>query len=338
MKTIVLEHPKEIRVQTDKQPVPGPGEALIKVRALGICGTDVNAYSGSSALVEYPLIPGHEAAGEIVTINANEKALKPGDRVIIDPYIYCGECISCLKGQTNACRSLRVLGVQTGGAMREWITHPEHLLHPVPANLPWEHIPLAEPLTVSLHSLHRGGVREGETVAIFGAGAIGLLASLAAAIYGARPILIDPLASRLEKAKSLGIKDVIDVSRFSAAEEISRFTGGRMADVVIEASGAAKAISQIVEIAAYTGRVVLVGWPKAPTMLDTALITRKELTVLGSRNSAGEFDEALRLLSEGAIKAEEILTEVVSFDGLPAAFAALCADPADYLKVVAVTG
>lgn len=337
MKAIVLEKPGDISVLQRPKPQPPANEALIKVRSLGVCGTDVNSYGGNSSIVRYPIIPGHEVAGEIVSIEEGDCGLKPGCRVIVDPYIYCGKCISCQNGQTNACEILRVLGVQTDGGMCEFIRHPALLLHPVPDNIPWEHVPLAEPLTVSLHALRRGSVKQGENVVIFGAGTIGLMAALAALVYGARPILLDVIESRLELAGNLGV-DTVNVSSGDPVSAVSRLTNGQMAEVVIEASGSSGAISQVVDMAAYTGRVVLVGWPKHASTLDTAIITRKELTVLGSRNSTGKFSEALELLSSGKIDAGDIITKVVPFDELPEIIKLIHQSPADYLKVIATLG
>ncbi|MDR1731141.1 MAG: alcohol dehydrogenase catalytic domain-containing protein [Synergistaceae bacterium] len=336
MKKVVLEETGKIFIGQEPEPKRKPGEALIKLRALGICGSDVNSYKGINRLIKLPLIPGHEAAGEVVETDGAPGTPAVGERVILDPYLYCGECISCKKGRTNCCAKLKVLGVQTDGAMREYVTHPTRLLHRIPDNLPWEHIPLAEPLTISLHVLHRAQVGRGDNVVIYGAGTIGVLAALGAKIYGARPILLDVLDKRLEKARQLGISDVVNSGGEDPLQAVAKLTDGVMADVVIEASGAGPAVSQVVHMAAYTGRVVLVGWPKSAVELDTSLITHRELTVYGSRNSAGEFPEAIDLISSGRVDAKSIVTEVIPFDRLPEAIHSLSVDPSDRLKIVAM--
>jgi len=336
MKAVLLEIPKKIEIVDVPEPVRKPGEALIKTKAVGICGSDIGAYHGTNPLVSYPRIIGHEVAGEILEIDENPRGLKKGDRVIVDPYIYCRECYPCSIKRTNCCEELKVLGVHTDGGMAELITHPADMLLKVPDSMAWEHVPLAEPLTIALHAIHRTKLKAGEHIVVNGAGAIGILVSLCAIAYGAEPIIVDLVKERLDFAQSLGVKHVINPLEMDLLETIKEITNGRMAEVVVEASGANAAIRNTLDMASYAGRIAFTGWPKADTMLSTGLITKKELDIYGSRTSVGEFEEALELMASGKVNAKEILTKVVTLDELPAVLADQAEHPDRYLKVNAL--
>lgn len=192
MRAVKFPEPWKVECIDIPEPVAKEGEALIKVRSAGICGSDIGAFRGTNPLVSYPRVIGHEVAGEILSIpEDNPRGLKVGDHVIVDPYLYCGECYPCSIGRTNCCTSLHVLGVHVEGGMCETFAHPADMLWKLPDDMPWDIAPMAEPLTIALHGIHRGGLKAGEHVAIIGAGPIGLLAAMSAIAYGAEPILID---------------------------------------------------------------------------------------------------------------------------------------------------
>lgn len=187
-----------------EKPVPGPGQALIRIKTAGICGSDIGAFRGTNKLVSYPRIIGHELAGILEEVPAdNPKGLKPGDKVIVDPYLYCGKCYPCSIGRTNCCTDLKVLGVHIDGGMAEYFCHPADMLVKMPEDMDWTDAAMAEPLTISLHGIHRGGLKAGEYCAIIGAGPIGLLAGMIAQAYGAHAILLDLVQERLDFAKEL---------------------------------------------------------------------------------------------------------------------------------------
>lgn len=336
MKAVYLRKPYEINIIDVPKPATKDGHALIKIKSLSICGSDIGAYKGNNVLVSYPRIIGHEIAGEVVEIGENSKDIRVGDRVVLEPYIFCGHCYPCSIGRTNCCKTLNVLGVHVDGGMVEYFSHPQELLHKVPNNISWDLMPLAEPLTISLHSIHRGEVKEGEFVTIIGAGPIGLLASLVALHYKAIPILIDIINERLEYAKTLGVNYTINSQSEDAVDKIKEITNGVMSQVVIEASGSNQAIKDSYEYVSYAGRVVYTGWPKGNTELPTAIITKKELDVRGSRTSANEFQEALQLISENKVNVRAVISKIVDFDELPQAVVHMCEHPEKYLKIVAL--
>ena len=337
MKSVCLESPENIGIKEIEKPSPKAGEALIRVKAMGICGSDIGAYRGTNPLVSYPRIIGHEIAGEVVEIPENDRGVKPGDRVILDPYLYCGKCYPCSINRTNCCEDLKVLGVQTEGGMAEYIAHPANMLIAVPDSVAWEHIPLAEPVTIALHAIHRTRVKAGEHVAINGAGAIGLLIALCAKAYGAEPIVIDLVEERLKFAREeLGIKHTINLKEQDLIESIRDITGGRMAEVVCEASGASAAIRNTLDMVSYAGRIAFTGWPSGETSLPTTMITKKEIDIVGARTSAGEFDEAIELMVSGKVPAYKILSKTVSMEDVPDIVKEQSAKPDKYLKVNAI--
>lgn len=329
-----MEKPWNIEISDVQMPEPKEGEALLRVKSAGICGSDIGAFRGTNGLVSYPRIIGHEIAGEVISIPENNKnGIKPGDRVIVDPYLYCGHCYPCSIGRTNCCVDLKVLGVHVDGGMAEYFCHPADMLLKVPDDMPWDIIPLAEPLTIALHGIHRLKLKAGEHIAINGAGPIGLLAAMVALHYGAEPIMIDLVKERLDFAKSLGVRYTINLREEDLVEKVSEYTNGRMAECVMEASGANSAIRATLDIVSHAGRIALTGWPKQETPIPTDMITRKEVDVRGARTSAGEFPEAIELIYHQKVDARRILTKVISIDEAPETIRDIEKNPGDYMKV-----
>lgn len=334
MKAVLLEKPYDIKVTDKTVPEPGPEEALIKIKAAGICGSDMGAFRGTNGLVSYPRIIGHELAGEIMKINPdNKKGLKVGDRVVIDPYLYCGHCYPCSLGRTNCCEDLKVLGVHVDGGMAEYFVHPSEMLVKAPDNVKWDLLPIAEPLTIALHGIHRLAVKKGESVVIFGAGAIGLLAALVSVVYGAKPVLVDVVQARLDFAKKLGIENIVNSSSENVKDAVLKINGGELAHCVMEASGSNAAIRSSLDVVRNAGRVAFTGWPKGETSIPTDIITKKEIDLRGARTSAGEFEEALELIASKKIDVEKVLTKVISIDDVPDVMKDMDVNPGNYLKV-----
>lgn len=338
MKAIKLEKPWEVSCVELPMPEPGEGEALIRIHAAGICGSDIGAFRGTNGLVSYPRIIGHELAGEIVSIpEHNARGLKPGDWVVIDPYLYCGHCYPCSIGRTNCCTELHVLGVHVDGGMAEYYCHPADMLIPIPEGMSWTEAAMAEPLTISLHGIHRGGLKAGEYCAVIGAGPIGLAAALVAQAYGAHAILLDLVQERLDFAKELGIEYTINSADCDPTEEIRRITGGVMAQQVMECSGANPAIRAALDYVSHAGRITLTGWPKQETAIPTDMITKKEIDIRGARTSAGEFEEALKLIHEKRVDMTRLLTKTVSLAEAPETIIDIEKHPGNYMKVVVLT-
>lgn len=336
MKAIQITEPYKIGLADIAKPLVSKGEALIRIVSAGICGSDVGAYRGGNNLVNYPLIIGHELAGIIESVPDNPFGFREGDRVILDPYLSCGYCYPCRIGRTNCCVNLKVLGVQTDGGMSEYFTHPVDHIIKIPDEMTWEEAAMAEPLTISLHGIHRGRLKSGETCAVIGAGPIGLVATLVAQAYGAKGILIDIVQERLDFASSLGVNHTINSSKDDVVEKVSELTNGEMANLVMECSGSNAAIRSTFDLVSYAGRITFTGWPKKETSLPTDIITKKELDVLGARTSVKEFEEAIDLILSRKVDMNTIHTHTVSLEEVPGIIKDMHLNPSKYLKVIAL--
>lgn len=229
---------------------------------------------------------------------------------------------------------LKVLGVHVDGGMAEYYCHPADMLIKIPDEMTWEQAAMAEPLTISLHGIHRGGLKEGEYCAIIGAGPIGLVAGMVAQAYGAHAILLDLVQERLDFAKTLGIEYVINSAEEDAEARIREITGGMMAQQVMECSGANAAVRNTLDFVSNAGRITLTGWPKKETSLPTDMITKKEVDIRGARTSAGEFEEALDLILTKKVDMMKILTKTISMEEAPDTIIDIEKNPGDYMKVV----
>ncbi|MCD7838239.1 MAG: zinc-binding alcohol dehydrogenase family protein [Clostridiales bacterium] len=337
MKAIKFEQPWSVACVETEKPVPGPGQALIRVKAAGICGSDIGAFRGTNGLVSYPRVIGHELAGIIEAVpEDNPKGFQVGDRVIVDPYLYCGHCYPCSIGRTNCCTDLHVLGVHVDGGMAEYFCHPADMLVKVPDEMDWVPAAMAEPLTISLHGVHRGGLKAGEYCAIYGAGPIGLLAGMVAEAYGAHAILIDLVQERLDFAKSCGVEYIINSAKEDPEAVVREITGGDMAQLVMECTGANECIRRSLDLVSNAGRITFTGWPKKETSLPTDVFTRKEIDIRGARTSAGEFEEAVDLICSGKIDVLKLLTKTISLEEAPETIIDIEKHPGNYMKVVAV--
>lgn len=335
MKAIKIDAPGKVACVDIAKPVPEAGEALIRIVTAGICGSDIGALRGTNVLVSYPRVIGHELAGIVEEIPENNKnGIKAGDRVVVDPYIYCGTCYPCRIGRTNCCTGLQVLGVHVDGGMAEYFTHPADLLIKIPEGMSWEEAAMAEPLTISLHGIHRGGFKTGEYCTIIGAGPIGLVAGLVAEAYGGHAIMLDLVQERLDFAKSIGIEYVINSKTEDAVSRIAAITNGDMAQQVMECSGANAAIRNALDYVSNAGRITLTGWPKNETLIPTDLITKKEIDICGARTSTKEFEEALDLIDTKRVGMKKILTKVISLEEVPETIIDIEKNPGNYMKVV----
>ena len=336
MKSVVLSEPFHIGIRD----IPSPSsvlddEVMVAIHAASICGSDIGAYRGTNPLVSYPRIIGHELAGEIIEAGC-ESGFSKGERVALEPYVNCGTCHPCVIGRTNCCENLQVLGVHRDGGMVEQFVHPARLTHRIPEGMSWEDAALIEPLTIALHSNHRIRVKAGEHVVICGAGPIGLLSAGVALAYGAHPILIDPVNKRLEMGKQFGVVHVINPVETDAVNAIREITGGRMAEAVIEASGAASSIAAAINYVAFAGRIALTGWPKEKILMDTGLFTKKEIDLCGSRNSSQEFPEAMELIRQKKIPVHLLVSHNThSLEMLANAVKEMSSHPESFIKIIA---
>jgi threonine dehydrogenase-like Zn-dependent dehydrogenase len=316
-------------------PVPSDGQVLLKVRMVGLCGSDLSSFRGLNPLVSLPRIPGHEIAATVEqAVGPAARQFRPGQDVTVLPYTSCGTCPSCRAGRPNACRSNQTLGVQRDGALARYIVAPAEKLH-ASDRLSLRELALVEPLTVGFHAADRGRVGPGACVCVLGCGAIGLGAVAGAAFAGARVIAVDIDDRKLAVARQAGAAEGINTTRQDLHQALAELTGGDGPEVVIEAIGNPATFRAAVEEAAFAGRVVYVGYAKKPVEYETKLFVQKELDILGSRNAtAGDFPRVIAMLEQGRFPVEQMISRVAPLDQAGNALADWDADPAAFTKIL----
>jgi threonine dehydrogenase-like Zn-dependent dehydrogenase len=333
MRALVIRRPGEAVVVDVPQSGPRPGQILLRVRMIGLCGSDLNSYRGKTPLVSYPRVPGHEIAATILQSLPSRPDLKSGTNVTLSPYTNCGNCSSCLRGRPNACQFNETLGVQRDGALLEQIWMPAEKLYP--ANLSVKELCLVGPLTVGFHAVARGRVRPSEIVAIFGCGGVGLGAVAASHLAGALTIAVDLDDNKLEIAKSAGATHTINTSRESLHDRLQKLTENRGPDVVIEAIGLPDTFRAAVEEVAFTGRVVYIGYAKEPVAYETRLFVQKELDILGSRNALPEdFARVIQMLETRAFPVEQAVGTIVPLEQAPLILKQWSESPQRFTKIM----
>ena len=333
MKALVFKGPGQAGILSVPEPSNTAGHLLLKVRRVGLCGSDLNSFRGQNPLVSYPRIPGHEIAATVVENFSKHSRLGIGTDVAVSPYTNCGECASCRRGRPNACQFNQTMGVQRDGALTEYIVVPPERLYP--AKLSLEELCLVEPLTVGFHAVARGRVTADDIVAVLGCGGVGLGAIAAASSRGAKTISIDIDDDKLALARLSGGAHGIHSLREPLHERLLELTDGRGPDVVIEAVGRPETFRAAVEEVAYTGRVVYIGYAKEPVTYETRRFVQKELDVLGSRNAQPEdFRAVIELLEARRFPVEEAVSLMVSLEEVPAAMGSWSDNPPQFKKIM----
>jgi 2-desacetyl-2-hydroxyethyl bacteriochlorophyllide A dehydrogenase len=323
MVTLILEEPGRIVAHDTPAPGdPGPGEALVQVRRIGVCGTDLHAFCGRQPFFEYPRILGHELGVEIVAVGAGVTDVRPGDRCAVEPYLNCGRCIACTQGRPNCCRTLQVLGVHTDGGHRERILVPAAKLH-LSRQLTLDQLALVETLGIGAHAVDRAQVQAGETVAVIGAGPIGLSVIQFALVAGARVVVVDVSAGRLDFCRDrLGVIAQINATTEDIPARLDTLTGGDLPTVLFDATGNQKSMNAAFTYPAQGGRLVLVGLIPGDVTFSDPNFHRRELTVLSSRNSvSADFIRIIRLIESGSIDTTPWITHRAPLLDAPARFA-----------------
>ena len=346
MKAIYIEEPGRVSIREIDMPKRKKGEALLKVLYGGICGSDLGSYRGTFAYFDYPRIPGHEFAAEIMEIDENDRGLKPGMIVTCNPYFNCGSCYSCQRGMVNACMDNQTMGCQRDGAFCEYVTMPVHRIYDG-KGLPPKVLAAIEPFCISYHGVQRAGITPGDKVLVIGGGTIGVLAANAAKALGGAVYLCDlPQAKeKLERSRELfGFAGTIlnespgsleaAVREITGSAEINGTVYGNGFDVCIEAVGLPSTFQSCIDCAAFGGKVVLIGVGKQNLDFNFTLLQKKELNVYGSRNALKkDFLELIDLVKAGKVDLEKIVTDVYPFSDAARAFADFSAGGAKMLKV-----
>lgn len=334
MRAAIFDSPFSIQVRQESVPEPKAGEALIRVAAAGVCAADLYMFVGKNPYATYPRVGGHEIAGTVVALGAHTAGPPIGSPVVVEPFIGCGTCYPCRIGKPNCCANLRIVGIHCDGGFAEHLCAPVENLHAIPRDLAIVDAAFAEPLAIGIQSCRRGSVAAGDRLLILGAGPIGLAILEVARSYGADVWITDPNVKRLETASQFG---ATPIRTEGLQEAVLELTKGEGMPVVIEATGSTTVMAQTVGLVAAGGRIVIVGLGKRGETVDFPALdlTRKEVTLHGSRASADCFPEALKLLASGQIHYTSLATRL-SLEQAPEAFAALADDAGAYHKAVFV--
>lgn len=337
MKAAVIEEKNSIHLKEVEMPVLKDGEALIKVKYCGICGSDIHVLRGAHPTAKFPVIPGHEFVGELVDIKGSgSERYEIGDYVVAQPFFSCGNCEPCAKGRDNICADLKFMGAHTDGGFAEYVKVAARKMYKIPKDMDLKLAALTEPVAVAVHDVRRSGLQVGETALIIGGGPIGMLIAMVARHTGAKKVVISEISEyRRKVAEELGFITVNPIDEgFDAA--IDELTEGKGFDVCFEVSGSKPGISTAVAKAKITGTVMIIGMTKEPYPVDLSAVFAKELTLKGVRiHSQYNFIGAVELLKDGAINEEfqSMISKVFSLDDVEEAFA-FAQVPGDYFKVL----
>ncbi len=341
MKALLLTAPSQLELVDFPDPQPAPDEVLVRIRACGICGSDIHGWDGSTGRRRPPLIMGHEASGEIVETGALVDGWKEGERVTFDSTISCGQCGYCRNGQVNLCENRRVVGVapveyRQHGAFAEYIALPARILYRLPETLPFDHAAMVEPVSIAVHAVQRVKIAPTDTVVVVGSGMIGLLVVQALRWAGAKRIIaVDLESKRLALARELGATDTLQSDQCDVPGEVARLTEGRGADLAFEVVGISPTLQLALACLRRGGSAVLVGNLAAKTDFPLQAVVTRELTIHGTCGSAGEYPLCLDLIARGVIRVAPMISAIAPLDEGADWFSRLSAkDGSQHMKVI----
>jgi threonine dehydrogenase-like Zn-dependent dehydrogenase len=344
MKAGILYNDRDIRVGAAPEPQIRPDEVLVKNEYAGICGTDLHIYRGEfHGRVRFPAIQGHEFGGTIEAVGKQAVDFKTGDRVVVDPIISCHSCPACLSGHVNACRTLKLIGVDLDGGFGQYVAAPASHLYRLPDAVPMKYAPMVEMYGLGHHVLQRGRIQPGETVAILGAGKLGL-AVLDVLCHSANPgltIITDRQSFRLETARKLGADFAIDVEQEDPVARVMDITRGVGVDCVIECvghyhelAGRESPLQQAVKMVRNAGRIVTCGLGEQLSAVHFKTLVIKEAEIIASRVTLGEFSRAIRMMSKGLLHPDLLVTEELPMHEITRAFAQVDGEDPHSIKIV----
>jgi len=335
MRTFTIITPGKFKYLETEEPHPSSGEVRLKVKRLGLCGSDLASWRGKNPLISYPRVIGHEISGIIDEVGTDVPSqVSVGRKATLFPYTSCGQCSSCLAGRTNACKNNQTLGVQRDGASCEYILSPwEKLVFADDLSL--NELVMVEPLSVGFHAVNRGRITENDFVGVFGSGMIGLGAIIGAAIRTDKVIAIDIAEEKLHLAKEVGAKYVINSAQMDLSEKLNEITNGHGPNVMIEAVGLPETFRNAVDEVAFAGRVVYIGYARDPVEYESRFFVMKELDVMGSRNAVTEdFSAVIDAMRNKTFDVNRLITRRISFNEIGTALDLWSADPLSITKLV----
>ncbi len=340
MKGMLLSAYKQLDLVDMPSPQPAEDELLIRIKACGICGSDVHGYDGSTGRRLPPIVMGHEAAGVVESVGSAVSDFRPGDRVTFDSTVYCGKCFFCQRGDVNLCDNREVIGVSTPGfrrmgAFAEFVTVPARIAYKLPDNMPFEHAAMIEAVSVAVHAVSLTPIELEDTVVVVGAGMIGLLVLQAARLAGAGQVVVFDLDdTRLELARGLGATHTINSRQADLIPQVLDLTGGRGAEAAIECVGATIPVKLALDSVRKGGAVTLVGNVSPTIEFGLQSVVTRQIRVQGSCASSGEYPACISLISRGAIRVDQLISAVAPLEDGPSWFHRLYEREPGLLKVV----
>ncbi|MBO3802337.1 MAG: alcohol dehydrogenase catalytic domain-containing protein [Candidatus Brockarchaeota archaeon] len=340
MEAVVCSKPMEMGVKRVPIPKPKGNEALIEIRAAAVCRSDVSGYLGKHPLVTYPNILGHECSGIVAEVGPDAKGLEVGQEVAVETFFeLCGRCPGCRRGQYNTCKSPKIIGHNVPGAFAEYMLANSDFLHPKPGKISFEEAALAEPLSVAVHAVKRCGIGIGETVAIIGAGAIGLLTLQVAKLSGAAVHVLDVVESKLEVAKGLGADMVFNASKADPTAEMLAANGGEGYDYVIEAVGSPRTLRQTVDLARAGGTIMCIGFSgREADEICLSRITLQEMRLLGILGFCRDYPTSIKLLSNDLVDVKPLITQRFALEEAESAIRLMLERPNEVLRAIVIPG
>jgi 2-desacetyl-2-hydroxyethyl bacteriochlorophyllide A dehydrogenase len=320
MRAAIIDKPNEIRIGEVPDPTPGPGEVVVKVGACGICGSDLNIAAGNFPPTPFPIVPGHEFAGEVVAVGAEVDYVAEGERVAVDPTLICGHCKWCRVGRGNLCDNWGATGDTVNGAVAEYVVVPAYNCHEIPDRMSFQQAAVVEPLSCAVHAIQIAPPRVGESVLVIGGGTMGLLtAQLLARGGAAELVVVDRKSERLPIASQLGA----DLTTTDLNEALEHRPNGY--DLVVDATGAPAAIQSGLEAVAKGGRFLVVGVapPHARVEISPFRVYNEEITVVGSMAVLHSYGPALQLVADGLVQVDPLITHSLPLDDYPNALQAV---------------
>lgn len=339
MKSLLLTDEKTLQVTDTATPEYGSQDVLVRVHSCGICGSDVHGFDGSSGRRIPPLIMGHEASGIIEAVGDAVERFSVGDRVTFDSTVYCGLCRYCQRGQVNLCDDRRVLGVSCGdyrrhGAFAEFVVVPARIVYSIPESLPLEHAAMIEAVSVAVHAVKHVSLSSESTVLVVGSGMIGLLIIQAVKQKGCRRIIaVDKMTERLSMAASMGATRVIDANQANVLDELKQELPDGV-DVAFEVVGASATLHTAIQTTKKGGAVVMVGNLAPEVTIPLQSVVTREIRLLGTCASAGEYPECIQLMASGAIDVAPLVSQIAPLEDGPQWFDRLYEGQPGLMKVI----
>jgi len=337
MKVVRYLGPEKLEIQKIEKPMIGESEVLLKVKACGICGSDVHGFLGLTGRRHEPMTMGHEFAGEIEEIGTKIARFNKGDGVIVQPINFCGKCDNCKQGLTNMCQNKKFFGVlNVDGAMAEYLAVPEKLLYPLPKNLSYTVGAMTEPYAVAYGSIKKAGDLKGKTVLIIGSGMIGLCVLQLVKLLEPRKVIVADISeSRLRMALDVGADSIIQSSAEDLEERIRVLTDKKMIDISFEAVGLQRTANQSIKCLNNGGKAIWVGMSQREMEINMQDIVCFARQVIGSFNyTHEEFGEVVELIGSGAVAAEKLISKIITLEDAPQAFIDLYHKPDELIKVI----